>query len=318
MIAYIVRRLLWLIPVAILGITLVFIMVYILPGSAALTILGSAEGISASPEQIAELEAELGLDQPLHVQYGRWFWGVLHLDFGNSLWTGQPVMEEIGLRLPISFVLVTLAVLLSVIIAVPVGVLSALRQDSWIDYVARGIAMIGLSVPGFVVGIFVILALLAAIQWSVPLHYAPFYKEPLTALQQLILPALCLCFRTVGIETRMMRSCMLEVIREDYIRTARSKGLVERSILWGHALKNALLPVITSYSVEVVVFFSGAVVIETLFNVPGMGSFLAHALERRDIHVIQGVLLLILFFVMILNLVVDLIYAWLDPRIRYH
>ena len=317
MITYILRRLAWLLPIALLAATFVFLITSVLPGNVAMLILGG-EGGAPSPEAIARLEAELGLDLPLHVRYLTWVWDALRFDFGNSLWTGQPVLRQLELRIPVSVTLVLLALSISVVVSVPLGILAATHQDSWIDYAARSFAILGLSMPGFVLAALAVIALMVWFKWSVPLEYANLGTNPLVALQQLIGPALILALRTMGVETRMMRSCMLEVLREDYVRTARAKGLTERAVIWIHALKNSILPVITSFSVEIVVFFSGAVVIETLFNVQGLGSFIEVALRRRDIPVIQGVLVVIVVFVILVNLLVDVIHAWLDPRVRQH
>ena len=314
---YIVRRLLLMVPTIFGAVTLIFLLMNILPGDIAMMILGEDTG-QASPEQVARIREQLGLNRPLYVQYFSWLWGIVRLDFGNSLWTGQPVFHEIWIRLPITLTLISFSVLISAALAVPVGILAALRQDSWVDYGLRLFTISGLSIPSFWLGMLVILFLLIVFSWFPPLTYAVIYKDPWTSLQQLFLPALVLGYRQAAVSARMMRSSMLEVLKEDYVRTARAKGLMERTVVYLHALKNASLPVITIFGVEMVILFSGAVIIEKIFNVPGVGTLMVDAMGRRDIPLVQGVVLIIVGFVLIINLIVDLIYSWLDPRIRYH
>ncbi|MDP6782267.1 MAG: ABC transporter permease [Dehalococcoidia bacterium] len=314
---YIVRRLLLMVPTIFGAVTLIFLLMNILPGDIAMMILGEDTG-QASPEQVARIREQLGLNRPLYVQYFSWLWGIVRLDFGNSLWTGQPVFHEIWIRLPITLTLISFSVLISAALAVPVGILAALRQDSWVDYGLRLFTISGLSIPSFWLGMLVILFLLIVFSWFPPLTYAVIYKDPWTSLQQLLLPALVLGYRQAAVSARMMRSSMLEVLKEDYVRTARAKGLMERTVVYLHALKNASLPVITIFGVEMVILFSGAVIIEKIFNVPGVGTLIVDAMGRRDIPLVQGVVLIIVGFVLIINLIVDLIYSWLDPRIRYH
>ena len=314
---YIVRRLLLMVPTIFGAVTLIFLLMNILPGDIAMMILGEDTG-QASPEQVARIREQLGLNRPLYVQYFSWLWGIVRLDFGNSLWTGQPVFHEIWIRLPITLTLISFSVLISAALAVPVGILAALRQDSWVDYGLRLFTISGLSIPSFWLGMLVILFLLIVFSWFPPLTYSVIYKDPWTSLQQLFLPALVLGYRQAAVSARMMRSSMLEVLKEDYVRTARAKGLMERTVVYLHALKNASLPVITIFGVEMVILFSGAVIIEKIFNVPGVGTLIVDAMGRRDIPLVQGVVLIIVGFVLIINLIVDLIYSWLDPRIRYH
>jgi peptide/nickel transport system permease protein len=203
------------------------------------------------------------------------------------------------------------------VLAIPIGILAALRQDSWVDYGLRVFTISGLSIPSFWFGLMVILFLLLVFRWFPPLTYAVIYSNPWVSLQQLFLPAMVLGYRQTAVSARMMRSSMLEVLREDYVRTARSKGLKERVVVYLHALKNAALPVVTIFGVEAVILFSGAVIIEKIFNVPGVGTLIVDAMGRRDLPLVQGVVLMIVGFVLVVNLVVDLTYAWLDPRIRY-
>lgn len=313
---YLIRRILLIIPTLFGALTLIFFIMNILPGDVALMILGEDTG-QGSAADLARLRAELGLDRPLYVQYLFWLWGVLQLDFGTSLWTGVPVFTEIWVRLPVTLTLIVLSICLSIVLAIPIGIVAALKQDSWIDYGLRIFTISGLSIPSFWFGLMVVLFLLLVFSWFPPLNYAVIYSDPWVSLQQLCMPALVLGYRQAAVSARMMRSSMLEVLREDFVRTARSKGLRERIVVYVHALKNAALPVVTIFGVEAVLLFSGAVIIEKIFNVPGVGTLIVDAMGHRDVPLVQGVVLIIVVFVLIVNLLVDLIYAWLDPRIRY-
>jgi len=313
---YLVRRILLIFPTLFGALSLIFFIMNILPGDIALMILGADTG-QASPEALARLREQLGLNRPLYVQYLSWLWGVVQLDFGTSLWTGVPVFAEIWVRLPITLTLIVFSVCLSMVLAIPIGILAALKQDSWVDYGLRVFTIAGLSIPSFWFALMVILFLLLVFRWFPPLTYAVIYSNPWVSLQQLFLPAMVLGYRQTAVSARMMRSSMLEVLREDYVRTARSKGLKERVVVYLHALKNAALPVVTIFGVEAVILFSGAVIIEKIFNVPGVGTLIVDAMGRRDLPLVQGVVLMIVGFVLVVNLVVDLTYAWLDPRIRY-
>lgn len=313
---YLLRRVLLILPTLFGALTLIFIIMNILPGDIALMILGEDTG-GGNSEALAQLREQLGLGRPLYVRYFAWLWGVFRLDFGTSLWTGVPVFEEIWVRLPVTLTLIVFSVLLSMVLAIPIGIIAALKQDSWVDYGLRVFTISGLSIPSFWFGLMVVLFLLVVFSWFPPLTYAVIYTNPWVSLQQLFLPAIVLGYRQTAVSARMMRSSMLEVMREDFVRTARSKGLRERIVIYLHALKNAALPVITIFGVEAVILFSGAVIIEKIFNVPGVGTLIVDAMGRRDIPLVQGVVLIIVVFVLVVNLLVDLAYAWLDPRIRY-
>jgi peptide/nickel transport system permease protein len=262
---YLIRRLLLIIPTLFGALTLIFFIMNILPGDVALMILGEDTG-QGSAADLARLRAQLGLDRPLYVQYLSWLWGVLQLDFGISLWTGVPVFTEIWVRLPVTLTLIVFSVCFSMVLAIPIGIIAALKQDSWIDYGLRVFTISGLSIPSFWFGLMVVLFLLLVFSWFPPLNYAVIYSDPWVSLQQLSMPALVLGYRQTAVSARMMRSSMLEVLREDFVRTARSKGLRERIVVYIHALKNAALPVVTIFGVEAVVLFSGAVIIEKIFN----------------------------------------------------
>ncbi len=313
---YLFRRVLLILPTLFGALTLIFFIMNILPGDIALMILGDETG-QGDPAALALLREELGLDRPLYIQYFVWLWGVFQLDFGTSLWTGVPVFEEIWVRLPVTLTLIVFSVSLSMVLAIPIGIVAALKQDSWVDYALRVFTISGLSIPSFWFGLMVVLFLLIVFSWFPPLTYAVIYSNPWVSLQQLFLPAIVLGYRQAAVSARMMRSSMLEVLREDYVRTARSKGLRERIVVYLHALKNASLPVVTIFGVEAVILFSGAVIIEKIFNVPGVGTLIVDAMGRRDIPLVQGVVLIIVVFVLVVNLIVDVMYGWLDPRIRY-
>jgi peptide/nickel transport system permease protein len=315
---YIIKRLLWAIPTLLLAATIIFLIMRVLPGDIAVMILGGEEGASANPEELEALRHELGLDLPLIEQYGKWIWGLVRGDLGVSLWSGDTVWQEISVRFPYTITLMVLSVLISIIIAVPVGILSALKQDSWIDYGLRSFAIMGLSIPSFWFGLMLLMISLRFFSWSPPLDYAPIYVAPLIALQQLFLPAITLGYRSSAVSARMMRSSMLEVMREDYVRTARAKGLRENTVIYVHALRNAILPVITMFGLEIIMIFSAAVIVETIFNIPGLGGMVVGAIMRRDFPVVQGTVTFIVAIVLIVNLIVDIIYGWIDPRVRLH
>jgi peptide/nickel transport system permease protein len=289
----------------------------LLPGDVALYILGSGESSEVNKQALEQIRQDLGLDQPLIVQYGRWLWGAVQLDFGNSYWTRQPVTEELKRRYPITANLAVMSLLLGTLIAIPVGVLSAVRQDTLADYAARVFVIAGLSLPNFWLAILVILGLVYYFQWLPPLNYAPFWVDPWLNLKQLLFPALVTGYRLSAIGARMTRSSILEVLRDDYVRTARAKGLREYVIVLKHALRNALLPVITIIGLELLTLFGGLVVIETVFTIPGIGRYLVDAITHRDYPSIQAVVFMISVFVVTVNLLVDLVYGFLDPRIRY-
>jgi peptide/nickel transport system permease protein len=288
----------------------------VLPGDVAMVMLGS-EGAAINPEQLNALREQLGLNMPLWQQYAVWLGDFARLDLGKSMWTGNPVWSEITLRLPYTVTLIFVSLAISILISIPVGVFSALKQDSWLDYGLRSFAIAGLSIPNFWLGLLLLLITVSYFRWSPPIEYAPVYVAPLVAMQQLAMPAIALGYRQSAVAARMMRSSMLEVMREDYVRTARSKGLRERTVINVHAIRNAILPVVTIYGTEIVMLISGAVIIETIFNIPGIGRLLVDGINHRDVNLVQGLVAFITVIVLLLNLLVDLVYGWVDPRIRY-
>jgi peptide/nickel transport system permease protein len=314
---YILTRLLLMVPTLVGAATLVFVIMRVIPGDVALLIFGGDQAGHIDPKQLAAMRQRLGLDDSLLVQYGTWLWGVVRLDFGNSLWTGQPVIDELLIRLPLSLELALLATLVSVIIAIPLGMLAAVRQDTWVDYVVRVISIGGLAIPGFWVGILTILALVIFFGWGPPLEFTPPWVDLSANLSMMIWPVLTVGYRYSAVTTRMTRSTVLEVLREDYIRTAWAKGLRERAVVIRHALKNAMLPVITLIGTEFAFLIGGLVVTETVFTLNGIGRFVVDAVAHRDYPVVQALVFLIASGFVIINLLVDLTYAWFDPRIRY-
>ncbi len=314
---YIFRRILWTIPTLLGAVTLIFLLMRLLPGDVALYILGSDESSETNKQALEDIRHDLGLDQPFIVQYGKWLWGAVRLDFGNSYWTHQPVIEELKSRYPMTANLAFMSLLLGTLIAIPIGVLSAIRQDTLVDYAARLFVIAGLSIPNFWLSILVILGLVHYFSWLPPLNYEPFWVDPWLNFKQLIFPALITGYRLSAIGARMTRSSILEVLRDDYVRTARAKGLLERVVVLKHALRNALLPVITIIGVELLVLFGGLVVIETVFTIPGVGRYLIDAITHRDYPSIQALIFVFALFVVLVNLLVDIVYGFLDPRIRY-
>jgi len=314
---YIAKRLLLIVPTLFGAAALVFLIMRVLPGDVALLIFGGDAGGHIDPKQLAAMRERLGLDQPIWVQFGTWLWGVLRFDFGTSLWTGRPVVEEVLIRLPLSLELAFLATMVSVLIAIPLGMLAAVRQDTWVDYVVRVVSIGGLAIPNFWTGILLILFLVIYFQWSPPLVFVPLWQDPWENFKQLIWPIVTVGYRNAAVSTRLTRSAVLEIMREDYVRTAWAKGLREFIVVVKHTLKNAMLPVITIIGAELAFLMGGLVVTETVFTLNGLGRFIVDAILRRDIPVVQTMVLLTAFIIVFVNLIVDLLYAWLDPRISY-
>ena len=314
---YLAKRLLLIVPTLFGVAAVVFLIMRVIPGDVTLLILGGDQTGRIDPQQLAAMRHQLGLDQPIAVQFGTWLWGVLRLDFGTSLWTGQPVIEEVLIRLPLSLEVAILATIVSVLLAIPLGMLAAVRQDTWVDYVIRVGSIGGQAIPSFWVGILVILFLVIYFGWGPPLEFTPPWVDPWANFQQLVWPVVTVGYRYAAVTTRMTRSTVLEVLREDYIRTAWAKGLRERAVVIRHALKNAMLPVITLVGTEFAFLIGGLVVTETVFTLNGVGRFVVDAVAHRDYPVVQALVFLIAFCFVVINLLIDLTYAWFDPRIRY-
>lgn len=315
---YIAQRILLYIPMLVLVTILAFVLMRVIPGDPALMILAGVTGDgSFTPEELAALRRELGTDQPIYLQYANWIWDLLRGDFGVSMFYRTPIVEELGPRIPATFELAFMAMAMSSILAVPLGALSAVKQDSALDYAARIITFTGISIPIFVIGLVTIYLLVRLFNWFPPLGYAMLWEDPWVNLQQMFFPALTLAFFELNFTARVTRSAMLEVLREDYIKTARSKGLKERRVLLLHALRNASLPIITVAGWSLARLLGGTIIIEKIFLVPGMGTLLIDAITGRDYTLIQSTVIVYALVVLTANLAVDILYAWLDPRIRY-
>jgi peptide/nickel transport system permease protein len=324
--AYLIRRILLLIPTLILVTFLVFLALRLIPGD--VIDLMVREAIRFTPSERAMLEQRLGLDVPVVVAYARWlgiipqpgggFAGILQGNLGNSLWSGVPVHQEILGRVPITIELGILALLTSTIIALPIGIYSAIRQDTFGDYIGRGFATLLIALPNFWAGLMVILIGSLWLGMSPGLTVTPFMEDPIGNLKQFIVPAFVLGMAATGSNMRLTRSMMLEVLRQDYIRTAWAKGLKERVIISRHAIKNALIPVITLYGIYVRTMLGGTVIIEIVFNLPGTGRLLVDSVNLRDYTMVPGVILFFAIVMVGVNLIVDICYGYLDPRIRYN
>ncbi len=316
--AYIAKRCLLFIPTLLMATMMAFLLLRVIPGDPALVKLAGETGDSSFTQAaLHDLQVKLGTDRPLYVQYGKWVWGMLRLDFGESMFFEEPVAEDLAAKFPITLELTVLAMLIATIIAVPLGLVSAIKQDTPADYIARIISITGVALPNFWVGILIVYFLVLFFAWMPPLGYANLWDDPATNLQQFIFPALALGFFEMAFTARVTRSSMLEVYREDYTRTARGKGLAERVVIVRHALKNALLPVVTVTGFQLGRLLAGTVVIENIFMVPGMGKLLLDSVFHRDYTEVQAIVVLITVSVLILNLLLDVIYGWLNPRIRY-
>lgn len=303
-------------PTVLLITIIVFVIMRLLPGDVCLAILSDGEG-NFTQAELQECRVELDMDKNLAFQYFDWIGGVFQGDFGDSLWFKASVMEELGERIPVTIELAVFAMLMATVVAVPLGILSAIKPDSWLDYLARTFTLAGISIPNFLAALLLVLFLIRVFDWLPPLGYEKLWENPGLNLQQMVFPAVALAFYEMAFIARVTRSSMMEIIREDYMRTARSKGLSESVVLLRHGLKNAFLPVLTTSGWIFARLFGGTVIIETIFLVPGMGRILIESIFQRDYTMIQAEIVIIGVFIVLINLVVDLMYGWLDPRIRY-
>jgi len=310
---YVLRRLLIATSSLFLASLVVFSLPRMIPGDVVQLMLEER----AYGKDLEDLRAKLGLNRPIYIQYFEWAGRVVQGELGESLWTKRPVLEELGRRLPVSLKLGLLALLFSVSIALPIGILAAIRQDSLADYVARSLAIVGLSVPGFWIATMVILLPSLWWNWSPPIQFTEFSVNPWAHVSQFIIPAFILGIASSAAIMRLTRAQLLEVLRQDYVRTAWAKGVRESGVVLKHSLKNSLIPVITVLGIQIAQILGGTVIFETIFGLPGMGRFLFDAINQRDYPVIQGVNLVIVSVVVLMNLAVDACYAYLDPRIRY-
>ena len=311
---YVIRRLLALLPTLIFASLIVFLAVRAIPGDIIDQML--AQNDISSGQDREKIEAALGLDQPIHEQYFRWLGASAQGDLGTSLWTGTPVSSLIAERLPITFELGLLALLVSITVAIPIGIYSAIRQDTAGDYLARSFSIIMLSVPSFWLGTLVMVFPSVWWRWSPELEFTGFFDDPLRNLGHMLPPAILLGLSLSAVTMRMKRTMMLEVLRQDYIRTARAKGLRESVVIFRHALRNSLIPVVTLIGLQAPLLIGGAVVMEQIFVIPGMGLLLLEAVAQRDYPIISGIFLVVGVGVLLINLAVDLSYGFLDPRVR--
>lgn len=313
MLAYVVRRIAATVPVMAIVALFVFSLLYIAPGDPAAVIAGD----QATPQDIERIRATLGLDRPFLVRFGEWVWNLLHADFGTSIFTGLPVIELIKQRIEPTLSLMIVTLIFAVIVSVPIGVLAAWKAGTFIDRAIMAFAVFGFSVPVFVVGYVLAYIFALQLEWLPVQGYTPLSAGLWPWLTNLILPAAALGFIYIALIARITRTAMLEVLQQDYIKTARAKGLGERPILFLHALKNAAVPIVTVIGIGVALLIGGAVVTESVFAIPGLGRLTIDAILRRDYPVIQGLVLLFSFVYVLINLLVDLAYIALDPRIRY-
>ena len=320
MTGYIVSRLLLSVPVMLLAITLVFLAGHAVPDYAVKSIasgLTGAESFEKAKEQVRE---DLGVNKPLWRQYLEYVGGVLKGDLGDSYLTKRPVLTELKSRMPVSVELGLLMLLVAVVISMPIGIISAIRQDTWMDYVLRFFAILGLAIPAFYLGVLLLIFSVKVLDWTPPLTttgYRDLWEDPVQNLKMLALPALAGGLALGASMMRLLRSQMLEVLRQDFVRTAWAKGLRERTVILRHALKNAMIPVLTLIALLVGTLFSGEIVLEMMFGIPGMGLYAVHSIKQSDFPTAQGIVLIVALALVFTNLAVDLTYGWLDPRVRY-
>lgn len=308
-----VRRLLGALPILAIVSLITFGMIHLIPGDPAIAIAG----MSATPEQVANIRRDLGLDQPLLTQLADWYINLMHGDLGRSLLLGQPVVQATLQRLPVTLILSAYALVLTLMLGMGSGIVAALRQNTWIDQLAMVLAMLGISLPSFYLGLLMIILFGVHLGWLPTGGYVAFTDNPAGWLATSTMPAISLALLLAGLLARITRSTMLEVLRQDYIRTARAKGLPERRVVLKHALANALIPITTVVGITISLLISGSVVIETLFSIPGIGQLLTQAVLNRDYPMVQGGLLITTALLVLVNIVVDVCYALLDPRVRY-
>jgi peptide/nickel transport system permease protein len=315
--AYLIRRLIALFPTMFFATVIIFVLIRIIPGDI-IDLMISQHDVSDIEVTRESLERALGLDTPIYVQYYRWIKAIiLHGDLGNSLWMETPVTEEVMARLPVTFELGIIGLLIGFSLAIPVGVYSAIRQDTIGDYAGRTVAILGMAIPGFWLGTMIVVYPALWWDWSPSIDLVSFREDPVENLKMFLIPGAVMGFGMAGVTMRMTRAMMLEVLRQDYIRTAWSKGLKEKVVIIRHALKNALIPVITLIGLYVPILIGGSIVMEQIFVLPGMGLLMIEAVNQRDYPIITGLMLIIGVVILLINLLVDLSYGYLDPKVRY-
>jgi peptide/nickel transport system permease protein len=313
---YVIRRLLLMVPTLLVVAFLIFVLVRVVPGD--IVELRLVSGGTFVTQSVIDAErARLGLNKPLWQQFWEWMAGLVRFDLGTSMWTGGSIMREIALRFQLSLQLAIMSTLIAIAIALPLGIVAALRRGTWLDQTVQIVSVAGLATPSFWLGILMLLFLLTYAHWLPPLTFTPLWRDPAANLLQLIWPALAVGYRYSAVTTRMTRSAMLEVLREDYVRTAWAKGLAQRVIILRHALRNALLPVVTVIGLEFAFLIGGLVVTEQVFNLNGIGKLFVEAVAQRDYTMIQGLMLLVATVYIVVNFLIDLVYAALDPRVGY-
>ncbi len=313
MLAYLLKRTVLMVPTLLLVALMVFLLVHFIPGDPAIVMVGG----DATPEALEQVRRSLGLDRPLPVQFATWFGHVVTGDLGRSIGTGIPVLDTICERFPTTFVLTTLAMLFSVALAVPSGVLAAKFRNTGKDYLFMLVSLLGVSLPGFWLGLMALLVFSVQLGWFPSSGYVPIWQDPIAGLRYMTLPAITLGFFMAAVVARMTRSSMLEVMRLEYVTHARAKGLTEWSVLLKHALKNAFAPTLTTIGIQYGMLLGGAVVTETVFGLPGLGRFVVTAIYSRDYPAVQGCILFIALVYMFVNLAVDVLYKVFDPRVKY-
>jgi peptide/nickel transport system permease protein len=315
---YIIRRLIYSVIVLIIITLLVFLAMHLLPGDPIMIYISSGQLTESNPEQIAMLERQFGLDKSLLMQYLNWLGGIFHGDFGTSITRHVPVTELAAQRLPITLYLSLSALVISIILGIPAGILSATRRGTWIDNLVTIIANAGITIPTFWLGVILIYIFSLKLGWLPVQGYTSPFVDFGKSVSQAIMPVFCLAIFSISSITRQTRSSMLEVMRQDYIRTAWSKGLKERIVITRHGIKNGLIPVVTLIGMSLSMVVGGSVLIETVFNIPGLGRLLVQSVFSKDFQVVQGFTLMIAIIVLLTNLIVDISYGWFDPRIRYN
>jgi peptide/nickel transport system permease protein len=313
---YVINRILLMIPTLFGVAVITFVLLRVVPGDIVVLKL-AGDGGQIDESVLQQERARLGLDKPIALQFIDWTLGAMRFDFGVSMWTGRPIIQEVGIRLELSLQLTIMASIIATLLAIPLGAMAALKQDTWVDYAIRMFSIGGLALPGFWVGILTILCLLLIFHYLPPLTFTPLLKNPVENLSQLIWPALTVGYRYAAVATRMTRSTLLEVMRDDYIRTARAKGLGEQFVVLRHGMRNALLPVITVIGLEFAFLLGGLLVTEQVFNLNGIGKLMVDAVARRDYTMTQALIMLVASAFVVTNFLIDLLYVFLDPRISY-
>jgi peptide/nickel transport system permease protein len=322
MLKYTIKRILLMVPTLFGAAVLVFFLLRLIPGDVCELRIGG-EGGYVDEDAIKVCQHDLGTDRPMIVQFGHFIGGFMVFDLGESMWTGKAVTHELGLRFQLSLQVAIMATIVAVVIAIPLGTISAIRQDTWLDYAVRTFSIAGIAIPSFWLGIMIILGLLISTAamfgepWMPPIEYVSPFEDPVSNFVQLIWPAVATGYRYSAMATRMTRSALLEVLREDYVRTARAKGLFEKIIINRHALKNSMLPVVTVIGIEFAFLMGGLVVTEQVFNLNGIGRLFVESVQNHDYTMTQALVMLVAVIFVVTNFVVDIFYAWLDPRIRY-